>query len=147
MGVKLYELKPKSFKKYFKKKTWIKAHQTSLHTKMMIIDEDRLVVGSANIDPRSDKLNTETLMIISSEKLTKGHRRELSQIMTEENLYRVTWEKHPPDSEDDGAPSYGPVWHSTKDGKEKVYYTPPHSGFWRTLGTDIVSLLPIEGYL
>ncbi|MEA3490689.1 MAG: phospholipase D family protein [Campylobacterota bacterium] len=147
MGVKLYELKPKSFKKLIRSKRWLKSRNTSLHTKMMIIDEDRLVVGSANIDPRSDKLNTELMMIISSKKLTKAQRSKLTNILTEENLYRVTWEKHPLDPEDDGVPIYGPVWHSTKDGVEKVYYSPPHAGYWRRLGTDILSYLPIEGYL
>ena len=147
MGVKLYELKPKSFKKFFKKEKWATRSQTSLHTKMMIIDDDRLAVGSANIDPRSEKLNTELLLVITSEKLTKAERTKVLQAMSEENLYRLSWGEHPLSPEDDGVPSYGPIWHSIKDGKEKVYYSPPHAGFFRTLGTDILSLLPIEGYL
>ena len=147
MGVNLYELKPKSFKKFLKKKKWLKSRQTSLHTKMMIIDQDNLIVGSANIDPRSDKLNTELLLIVNSKKLVKTKRNELTEILDGENFYRLSWGKHPPSPEDNGIVTYGPIWHSTKDGKEKVYYTPPHSGYFRTLGTDILSLLPIEGYL
>ncbi|MEA3419257.1 MAG: phospholipase D family protein [Campylobacterota bacterium] len=147
IGVNLYELKPKSFKKLIKSKKWIKSHQTSLHTKMMIIDQDHLVVGSANIDPRSDKLNTELLLVVSSRKLAKEERTILMEILGDENFYRVTWGKHPAYPGDDDVPTYGPVWHSIKNGKEKVYYTPPHSGYFRTLGTDILSFLPIEGYL
>ncbi len=147
MGVKLYELKPKSFKKFFKKNKWTMRSQTSLHTKMMIIDEDRLAVGSANIDPRSEKLNTEILLVINSEKLTKAQRTKVLQAMSEENLYQLSWGEHPLSPEDDGVPTYGPIWHSIKEGKEKVYYSPPHSGYFRTLGTDILSFLPIEGYL
>ncbi len=146
MGVKLYELKPKSFKKFFKKEKWATRSRTSLHTKMMIIDDDRLAVGSANIDPRSEKLNTELLLVIHSEKLTKAHRTKVLQAISEEDLYRLSWGKHPLDPDDDVA-SYGPIWYSTKDGKEKVYYSPPHAGYFRTLGTDLLSLLPIEGYL
>ena len=147
MGANLYELKPKSFNKLIKSKKWIKSHRTSLHTKMMIIDQDHLVVGSANIDPRSDKLNTELLLVISSEKLVKEKRTALKKILRKKNFYRLSWGKHPPSPEDDGIASFGPVWHSIKNGKEKVYYSPPHSGYFRTLGTDILSLLPIEGYL
>lgn len=147
MGANLYELKPKSFNKLIKSKKWIRSHRTSLHTKMMIIDQDELVVGSANIDPRSDKLNTELLLVISSEKLVKEKRTALKKILRKENFYRLSWGKHPSSPEDNGIPSFGPVWHSIKNGKEKVYYSPPHSGYFRTLGTDILSLLPIEGYL
>ena len=147
MGVNLYELKPKSFNKLIKSKKWIKSHKTSLHTKMMIIDQDELVVGSANIDPRSDKLNTELLLVVNSKKLVKEKRTELKEVLRKENFYRLSWGKHPPSPEDEGVPDYGPVWHSIKNGKEKIYYSPPHSGYFRTLGTDILSFLPIEGYL
>jgi len=147
MGVVLYELKPTSLKKALKKKKIKKEFSASLHTKMMILDNDRLVVGSANVDPRSDKLNTETLMIISSEKLASGHKKVLSAILNEKYFYRITWGEHPLEPEDDGIVQYGPVWHTLENGKEKVYYTPPQAGFFKTLGTDILSLFPIEGYL
>ena len=147
MGVELYELKPSSLKKFLKKKQESKEIRTSLHTKMMILDANRLVVGSPNIDPRSKKLNTEMMIIISSEKLTAAHRKELLSILTEEYLYRVSWEKYPSEPEDDGMAQFGPVWHTIEDGREKVYYTPPQAGYFRTLGMDILSFLPIEGYL
>ena len=147
MGVELYELKPQSLNKYLKKKKVKKKINASLHTKMMILDEDRLVVGSANVDPRSDKLNTETLMIISSEKLAKMHHEVLSKVINEEHFYRIGWGAHPLEPEDDGMVQYGPIWKTIVNGKEKVYYTPPHAGFFKTLATDILALFPIEGYL
>jgi len=147
MGIELYELKPQSLNLYFKKNKIDKHLHTSLHTKMMLLDSNRLVVGSANVDPRSDKLNTETLMIISSKKLAKVQRSKFMKILTEEYFYRLSWEKYPLDANDDGMAEYGPVWHTLQKGKEKVYYMPPHAGFFKTLGTDILSFLPIEGYL
>ena len=147
MGIELYELKPQSLNLYFKKNKIDKQMHTSLHTKMMILDENRLVVGSANVDPRSDKLNTETLMIISSKKLAKMQRSKLMKILTEEYFYRVSWDKQPLEPEDDGIAQYGPIWHTIQNGKEKVYYTPPHVGFFKIFCTDILSFLPIEGYL
>ena len=146
MGVKLYELKPDSFKKIIATTEWANPNSLSLHTKMIIMDNDRLGVGSANIDPRSDKLNTEIFMIVSSEKLAKEERRELDKVMNLNNLYQLSWGKYPNEFDDD-LTRYGPIWHTLEDGKEKTYYAPPHVGFWKRLGTDMLSILPIKGYL
>jgi len=147
MGVELYELKPQSFKKYSKSKKWLKANKTSLHTKMMVIDGFRLVVGSANIDPRSSKLNTELLLIIDSKKMAKDKQIVLKDIINMENFYKLSWGIQPLESEDDNIPIYGIIWSSIEDGKVKKYYFPPASGYFRRLGTDLLSILPIEGYL
>ncbi len=146
MGVKLYELKPDSFKKLVTKTEWANPNSISLHTKMIIIDEDRLVVGSANIDPRSDKLNTELLMIVSSEKLAKEEKKELHQVINLQNFYQISWGEHPNEFNECITP-YGPIWHTIEGGKEKTYYMPPHVGYWKQLGTDLLSFMPIKGYL
>jgi putative cardiolipin synthase len=146
MDVKLYELKPHSFKKFLRTKKWINYRSLSLHTKMMILDNNRLGIGSANIDPRSDKLNTEILMVVSSEKLAKEQRERLDEIINLENLYQLSWGKYPNEFDED-VTHYGPIWHTIEEGKAKTYYSPPHTGFWKKLGTDISSLLPIKGYL
>jgi len=146
MGVKLYELKPNSFKKLVTRTEWANPNSLSLHTKMIIMDNARLGVGSANIDPRSDKLNTEILMIVSSEKLAKAERKELNKVMNLNNLYQLSWGKYPNEF-DEEMTRYGPIWHTLEDGKKKTYYAPPHVGFWKRLGTDILSILPIKGYL
>lgn len=146
MGVKLYELKPHSFKKIISRTEWANPNAISLHTKMMIIDNSRLAVGSANIDPRSDKLNTEILMVISCEKLAKEERKELDEVMNLKNLYQLSWGRYPKEFYDDMT-RYGPIWKSIEEGKEKIYYAPPHVGFWKALGTDILSVFPIKGYL
>ena len=72
MGVDLYEIKGERFKKQLKKKKKKNISHISLHTKMMVVDDERLMIGSANLDPRSDKLNTEYFMVISSDKLAKS---------------------------------------------------------------------------
>ena len=146
MGVRLYELKPNSFKKFLTQTKWANPNSLSLHTKMIIADEEKLVVGSANIDPRSDKLNTELLMILSSKKLAKEEKKELYKVINLENLYQLSWGEHPQEF-DEETTQYGPIWHTKEGGKEKTYYTPPHVGFWKQLGTDILSMLPIKGYL
>lgn len=145
-GVKLYELKPHSFKKFLRTKKWINYRSLSLHTKMIILDSDRMGIGSANIDPRSDKLNTEILMIVSSEKLAKEQRERLNEIINLENFYQLSWGKSPNEFDED-VTHYGPIWHTLEEGKVKTYYSPPHTGFWKKIGTDLSSLLPIKGYL
>jgi len=145
MGVTLYELKPHSLKPYTVKKKLPKVFRTSLHTKMIIIDNSRLIVGSANLDPRSDKLNTEIVLFISSKKLARQQRKELDPIINLHHFYKLTWEEHPIDEE--GRIYQGPVWHTIENGKKKVYYYPPKAALWKRLGTDIISLFPIKGYL
>ncbi len=146
MGVKLYELKPNSFKKFLSRTEWANPNSLSLHTKMILIDNDRLGVGSANIDPRSDKLNTELFMIIGSEKLTKEQKKELYKIINLQNFYQLSWGEYPKEFDDD-LTRYGPIWHTLEEGKEKTYYAPPQVGFWKRLGTDMISILPIKGFL
>ncbi|TNF44778.1 MAG: phospholipase D family protein [Epsilonproteobacteria bacterium] len=146
MGVKLYELKPDSFKGLLSRKEWANPNLLSLHTKMIIFDNDRLGVGSANIDLRSDKLNTEIFMIITSKKLVKEERNVLREVINLENFYKLSWGEHP-DRFDEDFPSYGPIWTTLEGGREKIYYDSPHVGFWRKLGTAVLSLLPIEGQL
>lgn len=146
MGVNLYEIKPHSFKKFLRTKKWLNHQALSLHTKMMIIDSHRMGIGSANMDPRSDKLNTEIFMIVNSEKLAKEQRERLAEAVSLKNLYKLSWGEHPKVFDED-ATRYGPIWHSIEEGKENTYYAPPHTGFWKKIGTDISSLLPIKGYL
>jgi len=146
MGVELYELKPNSFKKFLAKEEWLNPNALSLHTKMMVIDNSMLGIGSANIDPRSDKLNTEIFMVINSKKVAKEARDKLNKVISIENFYRLSWGKHPKEFEDDMT-RFGPIWHTMEEGKEKTYYSPPRVGVWKELATDFVSLLPIKGYL
>ena len=146
MGVTLYELKPNSFKKFLSRTEWANPNSLSLHTKMILMDSDRLGVGSANLDPRSNKLNTEIFMIVSSQKLTKDQKMEIDKITNLENFYQLSWGKYPNEFDDDLL-RYGPIWHTLENGEKKTYYAPPQVGFWKRLGTDMISLLPIKGYL
>jgi len=145
MGVKLYELKGESFKKAIKKAKKYKVRAVSLHTKLMLIDDERLIVGSANIDPRSDKLNTEYLMTITSYELTRSQREDLDKIINMKYFYRLSWGEHPADAE--GEVMDGPVWKTLEDGKLKTYYAPPKASWFKIMGADLISLLPVKGYL
>jgi putative cardiolipin synthase len=113
---------------------------------MMILDSKRLGIGSANMDPRSDKLNTEIFMVVTSSKLAREEKKTINQLLNLENLYKLSWGRYPTEYEDD-LTHYGPIWHTIEEDKEIIYYSPPQAGFFKRLGSDISSLLPIKGYL
>jgi len=145
MGVKLYEVKGDSFKKAIKKLKKHKFNAVSLHTKLMLIDDERLIVGSANIDPRSEKLNTEYLMTITSYDLTRSQAKALNTIIGLKYFYKLTWGTYPPD--EDGDVWEGPIWKTLENGKVKSYYAPPKASWFKIFGADFISLLPVKGYL
>ncbi|WP_400077281.1 phospholipase D family protein [Winogradskyella sp. R77965] len=43
-----------------------------LHSKSMVIDDKITVIGTFNLDPRSANLNTECIVVVNSEQVTKG---------------------------------------------------------------------------
>ncbi len=148
MGVKIYELKGDSLKKLAKKKRKNKKQNppnVSLHTKMIILDDNGLEIGSANIDPRSDKLNTELVMIIDSKKLGKEQLKDMDMILSLKYFYQLSWGKHPYDGDD--IITDGPIWKTLENGKMKTYYHPPKTSWFKMFGADVISLLPVKGYL
>jgi putative cardiolipin synthase len=148
MGVKIYELKGDSLKKLAKKKKRNKKQnppKVSLHTKMIILDDDELDIGSANLDPRSNKLNTELVMSIQSKKLVKEQLEDVDTLLSLKYFYQLSWGKHPYDGDD--TITEGPIWKTLENGEMKTYYHPPKSSWWKMIGADIISLLPVKGYL
>jgi len=147
IGVKLYELKPQSFHRLKKQKRWLTQNKVSLHTKLMILDKRYIGLGSANLDPRSIELNTEIFMIIDSKKLALELLQKTKKSIISDDFIKVTWGEIPVPYTLKDIKFYGPIYKTTENGKEKTYYNPPYSGFFKTLGTNILSYFPIEGYL
>jgi len=63
-GVKLWELKPLPGTKA--KASMFGSSGSSLHTKALVVDGQRLFVGSYNLDPRSTSLNCEQGVLVNS---------------------------------------------------------------------------------
>ena len=100
-GVKLYEVRPdakirrqllnSSFAKSLKKPPIL-----GLHAKTMVVDDELLVIGTFNLDPRSANLNTEALTLIPSEAVAK-HTLELMEAeLLPMNAYEITLEDEGP---------------------------------------------------
>ena len=92
LSVHLYEVKPHAVEYNFKSHTYtkLKSPKTSLHAKSMIIDEEDFIIGSFNLDPRSDKLNTEVIAYIESKTLSTFERQLFDYFIEPENVYELS---------------------------------------------------------
>ena len=102
-GVEIYEFKPdaqvrmKVMTGELQKKLDF-APIFGLHSKTMVIDDEITIIGTFNLDPRSANLNTECIVIINSEIITKNVMKGINEEFKEENSWRTTLDFNP-DSE------------------------------------------------
>ena len=61
----------------------------ALHAKALLIDNDKVFVGSANLDPRSLRINTEMGFLILSEGFNQSTRRALDPDFSQDNSWRL----------------------------------------------------------
>jgi putative cardiolipin synthase len=61
----------------------------ALHAKALVIDHDRVFIGSANLDPRSLRINTELGLLVHSEALNAQLRASLEPDFDESNAWRL----------------------------------------------------------
>ncbi len=107
---------------------------TTLHAKMLIVDQKWLFVGSLNIDPRSIEINTEMGLVLESPILATELR---DSVMAGIELYAykvslndkgdLEWIAHGPDG-------------------EEVFSKEPQAGFGRRFGAGFYKIMP-EGQL
>lgn len=100
LGVEIYEFKPQS--KLLKSEVFPKIHQRhskkmrlGLHAKSMIIDDQISMIGTFNMDPRSAHLNTESIAIIHSHKITQQLYRQFQHDMAPANAWKSTTQSNP----------------------------------------------------
>ena len=61
-----------------------------LHVKAMVIDRERVFIGSMNLDPRSAELNSEMGVVVESPGLASELAAAMERDMAPENAWRVT---------------------------------------------------------
>lgn len=73
-------------------------HRTLIHTKLVILDDEVSLVGSANFDPRSTRLNDEANLLIEDPDLVRRHLEESFQVDrgVAREVLRGEWERRPP---------------------------------------------------
>lgn len=137
-GIQLFELKPTARPSMSKTTMLIEgSRHASLHAKAMVVDRQFVFVGSANIDPRSELLNTEIGIMVNSRELAKQAIQLFEKSASLDNSYHL---KH----ELNGNRLY---WTTCESGKEVLYSNEPKASLLRKLGVFITGLLPIESLL
>ncbi len=148
-GVNLYELKPSAYVRDRQKlKVLRPGSRTSLHAKTVVIDSQKVFIGSPNLDPRSSNLNTEMGLLVNNKELAMQALDLFCGAIMKQNSYHLTLESiehknRTPDTDK----REKIVWHSEESGERVQYPADPLVGFWRKLSVFIYRLLPVEELL
>ena len=108
------------------------AKRFGLHGKILVLDHDRVFIGTPNLDPRSFYLNTEMGLLIESTELNAQVRKKLKPNFSLRNSWRVEMTA-------DGKLS----WH-TDDG---ILRYQPAGSFGRRIKDFFIGLLPVDSQM
>lgn len=137
-GLDLFELKPSARPSILKTKRYFnKSGSVSLHAKYMVLDQRYVFIGSANLDPRSENLNTEIGIMVDSEELAKQATQLFERATSAENCYRLSLDKKKGDV----------IWQTLNNGKKVHYRHDPGASLFKKVKVYLLSLLPIEELL
>jgi putative cardiolipin synthase len=141
-GVELYEFKPDA--DTTGRASVAGSSGASLHAKTFVLDREALFVGSPNLDPRSDKLNTEMGILFRSRPLAEG----VAEWFDDNHAsvaYRVMLDRSHCAARESCNERLR--WSETDDGAERIYVRDPETGLLTRLLVGLIALLPIEGQL
>jgi putative cardiolipin synthase len=138
-GVELYELKPDAARSAKQSRLLAAtSSQSSLHSKVMMVDDDKAFVGSMNLDPRSGNLNTECGVIMTSPAFAGALVDIFEGATNPEFTYEVKLR----------TPGSNRVyWETTENGETVLYDDAPRTSAWRRMKASMTRMLPIEGLL
>jgi putative cardiolipin synthase len=88
-GVALYELRTDAEDRNLYMTTPVDDKQLGLHAKFMLLDDDRVLIGSSNLDQRSLKLNTEVGLLVESTALNARLREAIAVDFLPRNAWSV----------------------------------------------------------
>ena len=133
-GAELYELRgqPSAEMRAMSDTAPVKSKFISLHTKGFVLDEEWVLLGSLNIDPRSIKINTEHMIIIESPELAKQMQADFDWMVDPSNAWEVTLNEK------------GDLRWTSTAGVKKRQPARSHIQRWKDF---FYRLLPIEGQL
>jgi putative cardiolipin synthase len=138
-GVTLYELKPNAIRS--KKQEHLIAStqsQSSLHSKLIIVDDDKAFIGSMNLDPRSHHLNTEDGVLVTSAAIARTLVETFALATDPSVTYQVKLKS--------GSTSTV-YWETKENGETVLYDDAPMTSGWRRFKAGFTRVLPIEGLL
>lgn len=129
MGVDLYEVRDDAKDRDLYIESPVEDKSLCLHAKVMIFDDETVFVGSANLDPRSLRINTEMGLLIESPSLNREIRRLLQPDFSPRNAWSLRYDEQ------------GRLnWVSD----DEVLLHQPTSSYMRRIEDWFFTLLPIE---
>jgi putative cardiolipin synthase len=128
-GVELYELRADAEALALYVTPPVTAAALGLHTKAVVVDDERTFIGSPNVDPRSMVLNTEIGVVTTSPDLARRVSALIERDAAPENAWRVTMS---PDG-----------WLTWSSGAEQVKRQPA-KGFGQRAIEFLLNLLPLK---
>jgi putative cardiolipin synthase len=111
------------------------APRATLHAKTLVVDRRYVFIGSMNLDPRSDRLNTELGVLIDSPSVARDLLQDLDRLMTTRHSYRLE------------ADHGGIAWVTQQDGVEVRSDTPPDTTTWQRFRSAVSSWIAPEELL
>ncbi len=129
MGAEVHEVRAQAKDRNLYIQSPVEAKFLGLHAKLLIFDNNRVFIGSANLDPRSLRINTEMGLLIDSESLNAELRRFLEPDFSTRNAWRLQRNEQ------------GRITWVSDD--EVLSHQPTHSHM-RRIEDWFLSLLPIE---
>lgn len=144
-GIALYEYKAhagltRSERRWYRPRSSL----SSLHSKVIVLDRDRVYMGSANMDPRSVKLNTEIAVLVRSPKLAS----QLLEYLDEDFSPRRSWRVELHDEWAYQADRHVwrreryLTWSGERRGKPAVLYFEHAATLWQRTKAFFYSLIP-----
>jgi putative cardiolipin synthase len=133
-GVRIYEVRPDA-EVAGSQIVAASGAKSTLHTKAFFVDGKTSFIGSFNFDPRSLNLNTESGVLIESEKMTRLFTRAIEDGV-DEKAYELFLD------ENDKL-----RWRGYEDGKEVIHVNEPESSWVQRFIAGVIQLLPVKSQL
>jgi putative cardiolipin synthase len=131
-GVELYEMRPDAAIQSLVVDTApVEGEFMGLHSKAMVIDSRRVLIGSMNLDPRSWRINSEMGVLIESPGLAERLTEVMERDMQLDNAWQVALDN-------DGSV----VW----TGPDEVLHSQPARNFWQRVEDVVFMAFPKEIY-
>jgi putative cardiolipin synthase len=103
----------------------------SLHVKAMVIDRQRSFIGSMNLDPRSQTMNTEMGVVIDGAALAEALAQRLERDMAPQNSWAVVV-----------GPDGALIWRHDREERRSQ----PARDFWQRAQNVLFKLMPVSYY-
>ena len=98
LGIEVYGTKPDSLYSRELNTSTLEATEGApigIHAKSMLVDDDIVLIGTYNLDPRSANLNTECVVVAKSSVLNSLLATTFYEEIKEENAWRITLDSNP----------------------------------------------------